>query len=368
MINQRINDYIENRMNKINIRMQRFRDNLSMEKSIGHLMKTAKNFYFISIGIQEINDGNKDPKRFKIIILQLTYYAIINLILTLFSVSNYFYSQLKTDFLPADFKIFVVGFSLATIWMLLKKIDMFLAENKWNLSPLKIFYFLINNMKSEHKLTDLNYNRLAILSRIIIILLDYGPLIPIVILMGSFVLIAILSQKFVWIFLSIILIPYLIIADVVFSSWMCINLILFSYYKMRFDQIHSSIKSILLNGKWNVINKRREKRLINLIEEHKSVSNEIHKLNLMFRRSAGAMIIFISILRIIAMYLLINSNNNIFINVMLSVGFCLIFFFGLGLSYLFSSQIKSAHQSHKVINLILCRSNMRLKFKFKVNN
>ena len=346
----------------------RFKDNLSMEKSIGHLMKTGKNFYFISIGIQEINDGIKNPKRFKIIILQLIYYAIINLILALFSVSNYFYSQLETDFLLADFKIFVIGFSLSTIWVLPKKIDMFLAERKWNLSPLKVFYYLINNIKSKHKLADLNYNRLAILSRIIIIILDYGPLIPVVILMESFVLIAILSQKFIWIFLSICLVPYLIIADVAFSSWMCINLILFSYYKMRFDQIHSSIKSIVSNGQWNVINKRRERQLINLIEEHKSVSNEIHKLNLMFHRSAGVMITFISILRTIAIYLLINSNNNIFINVMLSVGFCLIFFFGFGLSYLFSHQIKSAHQSDKLINLILCRFKMRLQFRFKVNN
>ena len=71
---------------------------------------------------------------------------------------------------------------------------------------------------------------------------------------------------------------------------------------MRFDQIHSSIKSIASNGnfiskrrekqsiksikpngKWNAINKRRQKQLINLIEEHKSVSYEIHKLNLMLR-------------------------------------------------------------------------------------
>ena len=30
--------------------------------------------------------------------------------------------------------------------------------------------------------------------------------------------------------------------------------------------------------------KEEKKRLIRLIDEHKSVSNEIHKLNLMFRR------------------------------------------------------------------------------------
>ena len=134
---------------------------------------------------------------------------------------------------------------------------------------------------------------------------------------------------------------------------------------MRFDQIHSSIRTIVSNG--NVINKRRERQLINLIDEHKSISNEIHKLNLMLRRSAGVMSIVLSTDRMIILHLFINFNNNIFVNVMLVATCCVLFVFGFGLTYLFSRQIKSAHQSDKLIYSTLCRFNMRLKFKFKVN-
>ena len=338
-----------------------------MESSFGHLMKVTKDFYLVSIGINEISDGIKNSKRFKIAILHLTFCAILNLILTLFSISNYFYSFLKADFLPGQFKIFVVGYTIIAFWILVIKIDMILAEIKWNLNSLKVFYFLINNIKSKHKLTDLNYNRLTILSRISqIILVNYGTPIAALSFMALIVLIAILSQKIIFILLAINLISYTLIAVIAFSCWICINLILSSYYKMRFDQINSSIKSIVPNDKCNVINKRREKQLINLIWKHKSISEEVYKLNLMFQWSAGVMSIVLSTDRVIAFYLLINFNNNILVNMLLSIGLCLIVIFGFGLTYLFSRQIKSAHQSDKLINSILCKFNMRLQFKFKV--
>ena len=158
--------------------------------------------------------------------------------------------------------------------ILVFKIDMILAEIKLNLSPLKVFYFLINDLKSEHKLNDFYYNRLAILSRIVQIgVFNTGAQMIAIISSGFSVFIAILSQKFIWILLTIYFLPSIIIAAITFSCWMCINLILFSYYKFRFDQIHSSIKSIIPNGKSNIINKRKEKQLIKLINEHKLLSN-----------------------------------------------------------------------------------------------
>ena len=48
---------------------QKFKENFSMESSFGHLMKVTKDFYLVSIGINEINYGIKNPKRFKISIM-----------------------------------------------------------------------------------------------------------------------------------------------------------------------------------------------------------------------------------------------------------------------------------------------------------
>lgn len=57
-----------------------------MESSIGHLMKVAKDFYFILIRINQINDGVRNTKRFKITILHVIYLIIFSLILNLFSI------------------------------------------------------------------------------------------------------------------------------------------------------------------------------------------------------------------------------------------------------------------------------------------
>ena len=254
-----------------------------MERSCGHLMETAKNFYYFSIGIDEIYDGIKNSKRFAISIFHFINLAIFTLILVLFSLSNHFYSMINIDILPNHFRILITLFTLAFIWMCSIKIDMILAEINLDLSPLRVFYSLKYNIYSKHKLIDSNYNRLAILSRMTtMILLDYGVPITISIAMGSIAFIAISSQKIIWILLSIYFVPSHLLASIVFIFWNSINFILFSYYKLRFDQIHSSIESIVPNGK--VINKRKEIQMINLIKEHNSVSNEIVKLNFMIRR------------------------------------------------------------------------------------
>ena len=107
--------------------------------------------------------------------------------------------------------------------------------------------------------------------------------------------------------------------------------------------------------------------MINLIEEHKSVSDEIVNLNLMFRRSAFGMLITLSAERILMLYMLIQWNsNNIFVNIFFLTSFFQLIALGLGITYLFSLQIKSAHQSHNLIYSNLSRRKMKMEFKLKV--
>ena len=63
-------------------------------------MEMAKDFSLVSIGIDEINDGIKNPKRFRVMKLQTIFFAIFTFIVNLFLISNYFYSFLKADILP----------------------------------------------------------------------------------------------------------------------------------------------------------------------------------------------------------------------------------------------------------------------------
>ena len=56
-----INNYFENQHSNAK---QRFKGYLSMEKLLGHIMQVAINFYYASIGINKINNGIKNSKRF----------------------------------------------------------------------------------------------------------------------------------------------------------------------------------------------------------------------------------------------------------------------------------------------------------------
>lgn len=185
--------------------------------------------------------------------------------------------------------------AFGSIWILFIKIDIILAEIQSNLSLYKVFYNLIKNLKSHHKLTEINYKKLTILSGFIQgVILEAG--IPITLITAStfIISIAISSQKTIWILQSIYLLPGLLISGVTLALWMCILFIVFSYYKLRFDQINHRI-SKLFNQKSNVINMKREKLLIYLIKKHNFISIEMNEINLMIRRSAAVMFIILSI-------------------------------------------------------------------------
>ena len=144
---------------------------------------------------------------------------------------------------------------------------------------------------------------------------------------------------------------------------MCIVFAIFTYYKFRFDQINKQIKSITPNGK--VINKMREKHLIKLINEHNLTSIEIYKINLMLRRTAATTFFIYSIIKVNLVYFLINFDN-VFVKMLMFLLIITLAMFSFALSYLFTQQIKSAHQRYKLIHSVVCNYKIRLKFKLKV--
>ena len=343
---------------------QRFKDYFLSVHSLGHLMETAKSTYLFSINSNEIYNQFKNPKRFYFVILNLIHFLLFVLDVIIFSSSNYCYSLLKSEHLNDQIRILFNMIGIGTLWLLIIKIDFIISEIKSNLSPLKIFYYLINNLRFKHKLTDRNYKILKIASRIFsLFVLDVVMEILLITAIGLVISLAISSRNSIWILQAIHSIPNIIVGGTALSLWMCIVFVLFSYYKLRYDQINNRIKEIIPKRK--VINKRVRKLLIKLIDEHNQLSIEIHKLNLMMRRTAAATYTITSIVKIMALYLLINSNQ-IYIKFMLSDIFIILYVFCFGLTYLFSMQIKSAHQPLKFIYSILCTHKMRLSFKLKV--
>lgn len=148
---------------------------------------------------------------------------------------------------------------------------------------------------------------------------------------------------------------------------MCTIFVVILYFKLRFDQINQQVKSLILLSKCKVINVRREKVLTYLIHQHNLASIEMSKINKLFRRSAASMFFILSISKIITLFLVINLNHFI-AKLMLLLGFIIIFFFGFGISYLFSLQINSAHKSSNLIHSVICKYKMRFGFRLKVKN
>ena len=76
--------------------------------------------------------------------------------------------------------------------------------------------------------------------------------------------------------------------------------------------------------------------------------------------------IVLSLIDIISLCIMIKSKF-LLMKILMAIVFVLYLVFGFALSYLFSLQIKSAHQSYQLTNSIISRCKMRLTLKFKVN-
>lgn len=142
--------------------------------------------------------------------------------------------------------------------------------------------------------------------------------------------------------------------------------IFYAYYKLIFHQINQQIKSLIPNGKIKFINNRREKKLINLLNDHNQAAIEIHKMNLIMRRTAATMFITFSLLKIISLYLILLIKN-FCMKILLANIFVIFFFFGFILTYLYSRQINPAHQSLRFVYSVVCRYKMCLRMRIKVN-
>ena len=354
------------RIKIINLKLK-IHDYFLIEKSMNQMMKIAVKYFLISISLNDIYYGNKNPKQFKKCVLTCILIWLMTLSLISFVLSDDMYSLIDSPFLPRHFRTLLSLLSISSIMLLTAKTDLLLGEIKSNLDQFKIFYYLINNIKSKHKLSKQNYKKISIFSRILqICLMDYA--IRFGIIFGSliFIKIAIQSKNLVLqLYLIILGIPMIIICAFAGASLFFIFYILFYYYKLIFDQINNRFVRFR-NRKSSVINKTTEIELIKLIKQHNLVSIEMNEINLLFRRTAAFIFIVFSFIKIISLYLMMHSNDIIFTIILVNV-VVLFLIFGLGLSCLFSLQIKSAHQSYQTIHSIICKYKMRFYLKIKVS-
>lgn len=336
------------------------------KNSLEYLMNFTKKYYIFSFGFDEMYYGLENVKTFRINKVICAFHWLITLYHLLLVISDDIFSLIDGPFLP-DFYRTTLIFGVIIIFLVsVIKTDLLIGEIKFNFEPFRIFYFLMNDLKSKHKLNEANYKRLAILSKTLqLIMLKYAT--PILISLGIFILIriTILSQRFTWVFQTAIVTPFFVFSISTLTSCCCIVYIYFSYYKLLFDQINDKIKLFILNGNSNIINRRKENELLDLIHEHNLAAIQMNFMNLIIRRTGAAMFISFSFVKIITLYLIMNMEH-ILMKILMTNTFVIFFVFGFGLSILYSLQIKSAHKSHQLIHLIVCRYRMRLSFRLKV--
>ena len=354
---------------KMNFLKQKLNDFFSMKTSINNLMNFNKNYLILSYGIDDLEDGTKHPVRFKIIILVciLTWIAMFYHLILL--VSNRLYHQFDGPFLPDHFRVVISLYTIILLFVSIIRADYLLGELKYgvNGSPFKIFYYLMKNIQSKHKLTQSNYKKLSWISRLIqLIMLDYGS--PIAFGLISLIMISITlsSGKLIWLIQTAISIPFYINISVTLTGSCCIVYIWFSYYKFRFDQINQRIINLIPNRKWRILIPSEESKLIELMDEHNKLAIEVDKFNLIKRRIAGMMFVCYAFVKIITLYLIIELKHDFLARMLMSNIFFMIFNFGFGLSYLYSQQIESAHQSYKLIHSIVCKYKMNFPLRIKV--
>ena len=329
-----------------------------------NLMYLFKMNFIFTIELDEIHFGMRNPKRIKLNILNTMISWVICLLPFPFLTSEYVFSFIKSPFLPDDFNVLIIAITIFMIHCSMVKTDLLFAEIKYNLDQFKIIYLIAKDIKSKHKLTQKNYNQLTNILRISTVMLFYYG-IPILSLTGILIQIIFLikTKRFIWLITTIFIIPFYINGYICMSACGLILVFLVSYYKMRFDQLHDEVESIIPNGK--VITKRKEKIILDLINQHNQVAVDIHKLNLMLRKAIASAFINFSLMKIILLYMMINTNDLLF-KILAVNGFTLYLLYGIALTYSLSRQINSAHQSLEFIESVVCKYKMRLTLRLKV--
>ena len=358
-------------MNKLINKIKDFNESVNeyftLQNSLEYLNKFLKTFYIYSVGFDDMYYGFRNPKRLRISVVICSLLWLVTLYHLLLVTSDDVYSLINGPFLPELFKVlllfnFIVLFLITAI-----KTEIIFGEVKCNTEPFKVFHFLMRNVKSKHKLTEKNYKKLAILSRIVqICLLNY--VIPIVsgIIISLYGLIAIKSGQIFWLFEFVLITPFYIEIVLVITTFACTTYVYYAYYMLLFNQINDRFKFLMKNNnKSKIICQKKEIKLLHLIHEHNLAAIEIDNMNSIIKRSDATMFITFSLIKNITLYLFINAKDT-FLNLLMGNAFIAFFIFGFGASIMFSLQIKSAHKSQRLIHSILCKYKMRLSFRLQV--
>ena len=309
-----VKNWIGNKIANIKLKIKEY---FLLKNSLEHLENFIKKYCVFSIGFDDIYNGNKNMRRFKICIFNWAFGWFAVLYFLLFVLSDKMFSLMNVPSISDEhLKLLWIAGAAGSFVIAVFRTDNLYGEINHNLNPYKVIYYLMKDLKQLHKLNEKNYNKLAILSRSIqFVLMDCGYIVVGIVAILFFIKMAILSRKIYWTWGIIIFISIFVTNATTAASTVFLYIIILIYYTMIFGQINHQFnltlneKATLFKRRKLIINETKQKQLINLINEHNLAAIEIHKINLIARRSIGCLFINFAIINIISLYLMVNIND-----------------------------------------------------------
>lgn len=307
---------------------------------------------------------------YKYLICYLNLLIMIIGFLLIFLIINFdpLFHLIDNQFLPKDAKILLVALLVLIFHSIAFRIDVIADEWKNHLSFFKIFYYLQEDIKSRHGLTEENYKKISILSNFLNIMLIKGSIPAIALsLILVVIYIAIRANKLPFYLFTLL---FIYLAFMVASTFILLGsmaILTLYYFKLLFDQINDKIEAIYLNYTKSdkIITAKDQKRLFKLIKEHDLKAQDIKRLNQMVSLTCLVFFLVLSLMQIIPLNLFLQTHvwyqQIIYLIYLIST-----LGFGFGAHLVYSIQINSAHKPYKIIYKILIRQKLKLKFKLKV--
>ena len=225
-----------------------------------------------------------------------------------------------------------------------------------------MYYYLKEDIKSKHKLTNENYKRVLILAKFLYVTC-FEIWFPFVFLFISwFYLYIAIKCKIILLQLLtpfVLYMIWLITSTAFLGASLAMRMIY--YYILLFKQINIEMDIIYKEIKL-FITMRSQKQLIWLTERHNLFALEMNRINLLIRRTVLGFFVVLSLGLIIPLNLYLKSNNE-FEQIIYLIIFFDFLLYGFGISYLMSSVIRFAHKPYKTIYQILRKQNFLFNSK-----
>lgn len=341
---------------------QRIEYQLDPSNSINYLFDFINKHNVMSVEIDDIYFGQKNSKRFFLCILNCIFVWLFQVVFYYILVfHNWIFHHPN---LPDQFEALIFcGVSLSLPIAVMKTVYLKIEIND-NLSFLKFIYYLKQNWKRKHQLNDASFKKLCnllIINNLFVIdLLTPSILITVFI---TLIHIYLITNSNTWLIMSPFILYNVYLQSITSASIGSIITISILYYKLLYDQINDKIKLIC---KSKLLTRIHRLSLFKAIQQHNLCSIQLNKMNLLFNLTAAIATVILSLNQLILINAIMNITSFYF-NIALIFISIMVFICNFILTYFFSLQIKSAHQSYQQL-FSLIKFKFSLPLKWQVNH